>query len=209
MLWRSYAGAASGLSTEGDQLFYQGVAIADGLEADDRFGSALTAGDFDGDGYEDLAVGVPWEAVGAVEDAGAVNVFYGTPTGLLTTGNQFLHQDTSGVAGGPETGDRFGWSLAAGDFGDDGFTDLAVGAPYEDVGVTDDGGVWTLYGTLGGLTGSGSWFVSQGTSGIEGALEISDRFGWSLASAGGLADAPLFADDFETGATTRWSATTP
>lgn len=197
---------AAQLTGLGATLFTECAAPGDCGE-DDVFGSALAVGDFDADGYDDLAVGVPWEAVGAVEDAGAVNVLYGTSTGLLATGSQFLHQNTSGVPGGPETGDRFGWSLASGDFDDDGFTDLAVGAPYEDVGVTDDGAVWILRGTLGGVTGSGSWMVSQGTSGIEGALETSDRFGWSLVAVGGLADGPLFSDDFETGATGRWSGT--
>ena len=45
------------------------------------FGAALAAGDFDGDGRDDLAVGVPGESVGAVDDAGAVNVLYGTASG--------------------------------------------------------------------------------------------------------------------------------
>jgi hypothetical protein len=208
VIYGSAQGLQGGGAGRNDQLFRQGLnGLGGAPETGDGFGTILSSGDFDGDGYDDLAVGVPWEAVGAVEDAGAVNVLYGTSTGLLATGSQFLHQNTSGVPGGAETSDRFGWSLATGDFDDDGFTDLAVGAPYEDVGVTDDGAVWILRGTLGGVTGSGSWMVSQGTSGIEGALETSDRFGWSLVAVGGLADGPLFSDDFETGATGRWSRT--
>ncbi|MDF1514871.1 MAG: hypothetical protein P1S60_13765 [Anaerolineae bacterium] len=33
---------------------------------------------FDGDAYVDLAIGVPYEDVGTIGDAGAVNVVYGS-----------------------------------------------------------------------------------------------------------------------------------
>ena len=49
---------------------------------------------------------------GTVQDAGAVNVLYGSPSGLSADmfADQFWDQDnTSGVA---ETGDHFGWQLA-------------------------------------------------------------------------------------------------
>src|ERR671912_1857643 len=39
------------------------------------------AGDFNGDGFADLAVGAPGEDVGAAGDAGAVNVLYGSAGG--------------------------------------------------------------------------------------------------------------------------------
>ncbi len=45
-------------------------------EAGDFFGDALAAGDFDGDGDSDLAVGVPRETIGDIADAGAVNMLY-------------------------------------------------------------------------------------------------------------------------------------
>ena len=61
--------------------------------------------DYDGNGHDDLAIGVPGEDVGAIENAGAVNVLYGG-TGrrgswgrLTATGNQIWHQDVSGVEG--------------------------------------------------------------------------------------------------------------
>ena len=40
--------------------------------------------DFNHDGADDLAVGVPSEDVGSTHDAGAVNVLYGTAGGGLT-----------------------------------------------------------------------------------------------------------------------------
>ena len=77
------AGAASllfgdngGLSDR-DQLWHQSSPGAAGVpEAGDFFGDALAAGDFDGDGDSDLAVGVPRETIGDIADAGAVNMLY-------------------------------------------------------------------------------------------------------------------------------------
>ena len=61
--------------------------------------------------------------------AGAVNVIYGGPAGLAAPGNQIWHQDSDGIVGGAESFDRFGEALAAGDFNNDGFKDLAIGVP--------------------------------------------------------------------------------
>jgi hypothetical protein len=44
--------------------------------------AAAASGDFNGDGFADLAVGAPYEDVGTVADAGAVNVLYGSAAGL-------------------------------------------------------------------------------------------------------------------------------
>src|SRR5262249_61475552 len=79
-------------------------------EAGDRMGSALATGDFDGDGYADIAVGVPGEAPGAAPAGGSVVVFPGASsqvaTGFWLNGNR---------AGEPiVAGDVFGASLAAG-----------------------------------------------------------------------------------------------
>ena len=62
---------------------------------------AAIPSDFDGDGYADLAVGVPGEDVGAAgRHAGAVNVLYGSPTGLTAVGDQLWSQATTGIKGG-------------------------------------------------------------------------------------------------------------
>jgi hypothetical protein len=64
--------------------------------------------DFNGDTFADLAVGVPFEDVGAIAGAGAVNVLYGAAGGLTGTGSQLLTQDTRGVGSSAEVADVFG-----------------------------------------------------------------------------------------------------
>jgi len=166
------------------QLITQDTAsVADAGEAGDQFGSAVLAGRFNGDSYVDIAIGVPFEDVGGVIDAGAVHVLYGSPNGLTAAASGFFTQNSTGVPGASEFGDRFGSSFAAADFGHSAVVDLAVGAPYEDAGTKSDvGTVHVFYGSSGGITGSGSAVFSQDTAGVAGSTESGDRFGAALAA---------------------------
>ena len=87
-------------------------------EANDAFGGALAAGDFDQDGFADLAAGASGEDLGA----GVVSVLFGSSGGLTRAGGQLFTQ----VGGAVEAIDRFGASLAAADYDHDGFLDLAA-----------------------------------------------------------------------------------
>ena len=159
-------GSASGVSAR-DQVWHQGrKGITNKLEKRDRFGSSLTSGDFDGDGFADLAVGIPFENVGSVRDAGAVQVLYGGPRGL-TARDQVWHQGKPGVPGSNEPRDGFGDALAAGDFDADGYADLVIGSPDEAVGGVEQAGrVVVLRGGPGGLTASGAQSLRQGRGGV-------------------------------------------
>ena len=67
--------------------------------------------DFNGDGNEDVAIGILSEDVGSVKDAGAVQVLYGSSKGLSATSpiaNQFWTQDTPNVDDSAEGFDHFG-----------------------------------------------------------------------------------------------------
>ena len=154
-------------------------------EANDNFGEILSAGDYNGDGYIDLAIGVPSEDVGSVVDAGIVNVLYGNYGSLLPFGD-VLHQNTPGVDGGVESYDRFGSSLATGDFNGDWYDDLAVGVPLEDIGwIQDAGAIHVFQGGYNGVLSYG-WanerMYTQDTYGVPGQVESSDWFGLSLAA---------------------------
>ena len=177
-------GSAGGLTAAGDQLWHQDTPGVVGMaESGDLFATSLASGDFDGDGKDDLAIGVPLEDIGAIVDAGIVNVLYGSAAGLTAAGDQAWHQNSRGVVGRAEAGDLFGDSLASGDFDGDGRDDLAIGVRREDIGtISDAGAVNVLYGTAAGLTASGDQLWHQNTAGIKGRAEAGDLFGDSLAS---------------------------
>jgi FG-GAP repeat protein len=176
-------GSAAGLTATGDQIWHQDVAgVESAAEASDSFGSALAAADFNSDGFDDLAIGVRGEGVGAVSNAGAVNVLYGSAAGLTATGDQVWHQDVAGVESTAEASDLFGDFLSVGDFNDDGFDDLAIGVPGEDVGaVTDAGAANVLLGSASGLTFAGDQIWHQDSSGILDRAESGDLLGGWLA----------------------------
>jgi hypothetical protein len=175
-------GAAGGLSANGSQQWHQeSPGIIGGSEPDDNFGEAVAAGDFNRDGYVDLAVGVPGEAIGPRLAAGSVRILRGSASGL-TANDENWSQESPGVVDESEAGDRFGLTLASGDFDDDAFADLAIGVPYEDLSTTEDAGaVRILRGSAGGLIGRNEdW--NQGTFGVPDDPERGDLFGLSLAS---------------------------
>jgi hypothetical protein len=144
-------------------------------EAGDRVGASLARGDFDGDGYQDLAIGAPGEAPGSSPKSGAVFLYKGMDNGLKPWA--VLTQSTLGMN---EAGDEFGASLASGDFNADGYEDLAIGSPGEiPHGSTGakSGYVFVFKGTLTGLR---PW-KGLDQAGLE-TNEAGDRFGHAVAS---------------------------
>jgi hypothetical protein len=151
-------GSSAGLAAPGgDQLWHQNVTgVDDAAEAGDHYGWTLAVGDFDGDGRADLAVGVPFEDVGDVIDAGAAHVLYGSASGLVVARDQFWNQDSMGISDMAEADDHFGVALTSGDFDGDGNADLVVGVPDEDIGsLIDAGAAHVIYGSTAGLAAPG------------------------------------------------------
>ncbi len=177
-------GSITGIVSAGNQVWHQNTAgILDSAERNDKFARALSSGDFNGDGACDLAIGVPFENISGNADGGVVNVLYGSSTGIVATGNQLWHQNSAGIRNSVQANDRFGWSLAAGDFNGDKKDDLAIGIPLEDfTSASNAGAVSVIYGSTSGLTSVADDFWHQNSGGIKDIAEKDDWFGWSLAA---------------------------
>jgi hypothetical protein len=157
-------------------------ALREAPGAGDGFASALACGDFDGDGFGDLAIGVPGETVDGVPGAGVVHVLYGRADGLAPARAQVWRQGAGGVGGRPGEGDRFGAALAVGDLDGDGIDDLVIGAPGETVGGrAGAGAVHVLYGTPRRLRSAGSEIWTQARRGMATSAQAGDGFGSALA----------------------------
>lgn len=195
--------AATNPGQRADQTFQQGPGQitkpeVGRAEPGDFFGAALTLGQFNDDGHEDVAIGAPGEDVSTVPDGGAATVMYslGGSAGLSTVEKDFFSQQSLNVDGISEAGDRFGCALDAGDFDGDGDHDLAVGVPNEGVGPNRQAGVVQVLYNTGTVTGisqapgsphpNNFWIEDQvwdeDEGGIPGVSKVDDRMGSSLAS---------------------------
>jgi hypothetical protein len=155
-----------------------------GNGSDDAFGVALASGDFDGDGFDDAAVGAPGRSVDGDNSAGGVFILFGSAAGIDGARSSLLTQEDSRWMGA-ESGDEFGAAVSAGDYNADGYADLAVGAPGEALGSTADAGVVSVFlgsgeGPTGGQTDQ-RWHQDMRRLENTFAVETGDGFGAVLA----------------------------
>jgi len=188
-------GTAGGLSVASAQTLKPGIITA--------------IGDINGDGYGDIVSGAGWDSTTSdgtpVPDAangGKVNITYGSASGPATTSG--ITQNTGNVPGASEKGDAFGWDLDMGDINGDGYQDLVVSAPDEDInGIANTGMVTVLYGSASGVkVSSGAQAFTQSTAGVPGNDEKSDLFGADvkLDDVTGDGKADLLVGSYENGA---------
>ncbi len=170
-------GSSSGLATAGARLLHQSSqGIVNTAAENENMGYSVAVGDVDGDGFADVAAGVPGEAVGGKAGAGAVAVIFGQKSGLGPR-DTLVHRNKAGIRGAPGTGAAFGQEVEIGRFDNNGFDDLAVGV----AGRNGSGAVQVIYGNVGGLSARDQVF-RQGIDGLSDTSEPGDGFGASLAA---------------------------
>ncbi|MGV3551752.1 hypothetical protein [Rhizobium sp.] len=163
----------------------------------DRTGASVSAaGDINGDGFDDLIIG----ASGAASGDGAAYVVFGTAAGFGQDqdGRRILDLSTLSaekgflIQGGNRSNTGFAVS-AAGDVNGDGFGDLFVGAPLENLQSAAAGVAYVVFGTADGFgSDMGGRRVLQLFNPTNGGGLVligeyrGDRVGTSVSSAGDI-----------------------
>lgn len=177
-----YFGGSSGLSPTPDWAISSN-------QTSSRFGNVVaSAGDVDGDGFDDVLVAAYYYDNGQ-NDEGCVFVFHGDSTGLSVTPDWIGESDQSGA--------RYGISAAsAGDVNNDGCADVIVGARHYDNGEPDEGRAFVYHGSPAGLSSNPDWIAESNQAGA--------YFGRSVATAGdvnsdGYSDVIIGAQTYDNG----------
>lgn len=138
-------------------------------QADSRFGHVVSsAGDVNGDGYADIAIGA-YYFDGGLSDEGAVYIYRGNQNGINVVADKVIEINQQNA--------QFGWAVAsAGDVNGDGYGDLVVGARYFDNNHVNEGAAFVYHGSNVGL-------ISTAVSMIE-SNQGDAWLGSAVASAG-------------------------
>lgn len=180
VLW----GGPAGLGIGRPSTDYTQASFGQPVAAGDRFGYAVDAvedvgqgGTPEPDAYA-LAIGVPGATVSGHKGAGAVAVEAAYDGGTETF---WITQQTPGIPGAPEAGDRFGAAVSCSYLsGDLGTIDCAVGVPGEDVGSKRDAGGLTIVQDIYFSDELVGISLGQNSPGVPGAAEAGDLYGRSL-----------------------------
>ena len=131
-----------------------GFTISGAAGSDYAGHSVSSAGDFNGDGFDDILIGAAGNQVNPNYNGYSYVVFGGSS---LTAGSNINLSAIDGSNGlkfvGSAYGDEAGFAVsAAGDVNGDGYDDIVVGAPYNDATAADAGSAYVIFG--GNFTGS-------------------------------------------------------
>ncbi|MCK4579056.1 MAG: FG-GAP repeat protein, partial [Candidatus Marinimicrobia bacterium] len=151
-LWFGGTNVDTGLGPSG--TWYNANWVGTGDQGHSHFGYSVgTAGDVNGDGISDLIVGAPYYDDG-VENSGRAYVWHGSNSGPEHSGTS---ANSDWHAAGSQSYASFGYSVAgACDVNGDGFSDVIVGAPFDNAAQGNEGRVFVWHGDATGLGSTGS-----------------------------------------------------
>lgn len=155
------------------------------IGSDDTGESVGSAGDINGDGFDDLIVGAPHNFDDFYSGAsfvvfGKASVFDATISLSSLNGTNGFR--LNGVAGGDAAGNAVS---SAGDINGDGFDDLLIGAPISDVPKNDTGYTYVVFGKSSGFSATMELSSLNGSDGFRMHLDKADQLlGWSVSGAG-------------------------
>ena len=158
----------------------------DGIDIEDQSGySVSSAGDVNGDGFDDVIIGAFGADPNGISAAGESYIVFGAAGGFAPSLSLAALDGTNGFRiDGINSFDFSGRSVSsAGDVNGDGFDDVIIGARYADPnGNSAAGESYVIFGAAGGFAPSLSLAALDGFR-IDG-IDIGDRSGFSVSSAG-------------------------
>ncbi|MBF0309126.1 MAG: FG-GAP repeat protein [Magnetococcales bacterium] len=145
--------------------------------------SVSSAGDFNGDGYDDFILGAPYMDA---SKPGKAYLLFGGASRPSYVGASGLNGSNGFAIAGEDNGDDFGWAVAGvGDINGDGYDDVAIGAPSASDTGNAGGKVYVLFGNASGWTSSFSINTLNGNNGFTfHHVQNDSNFGSTLSAAG-------------------------
>ena len=165
--------------------------VLKGVDPGDQSGiSVSSAGDVNGDGYNDILIGANLADPGGTLSAGKTYVVFGKASGFTESVNLSLLDGTTGfVLNGIDDTDNSGQAVAtAGDVNGDGYSDILIGARMADYSeeYTDTGESYLIFGRASGFSASVDLSSLDGVSGtvFNGLIGNGSLIGFSVSTAG-------------------------